>query len=315
MSASGASLVLLRYVYDRAPETGAKYLFLQAMAERRRGNYDKFQSLMLEFVAAHPNSTLMDDALAELGLYHMQTHDFVQAEGYLRRVVEEFPQANAFDNALNWLVLLYRDAGKIDQAISTSARLVSVVSSKRLKDAIAGRHEALLELKPGAVVKKVPALRARPLFPGYAMRNELGKYEGELLAWPVKLRENTAVDGGAITINARTNELVRSATGGAVAYVGRDRRKQELYIIVRCKPGLFAVYSHLASPLVKEGDALKPGQAIAFVGPQDETDLGTMRFELRAGKMRIAPGEYMNDPPPSPEALFTSQPNAAEEPL
>jgi tetratricopeptide (TPR) repeat protein len=125
-------------------------LFVRALSYRNKRDYQKFSAALTEFIALYPESDLIDDALAELGWYNLAvTENIAQAQSYFETVVQDHSGKNAYDNALNWLVILHRQEGNLVQAAYWSAILVQDIVSTRLLAKI-GNRDAQLQAIIGA---------------------------------------------------------------------------------------------------------------------------------------------------------------------
>ncbi len=61
-----------------------------------------------------PNSTLLDDALAEqIYAQGLILHDVGAAQSTFRKLLDTFPNGNAVDNAYSWMAIIYRCAGRV----------------------------------------------------------------------------------------------------------------------------------------------------------------------------------------------------------
>ena len=139
-----ASARILRQAFDIGGRFDSKSLFLSGLAYRRLGDYKPFVDAMELYVDLFPNGRFADDALAEIGWFYLVVRDDVDsAEKYFERVIEDYSRSNAFDNALNWMVISKRSSGDLLAALSLSAKLLATVTSQRLLPSIVERHDEL----------------------------------------------------------------------------------------------------------------------------------------------------------------------------
>lgn len=141
------SAKLLERLYNEEPWDRSNDLFLAGLAHRNSHEYGKFAFAMQEIVDNFPSSSFADDATTELGWYYFKVAgDFDRAEEEFLRTLDQFPEANASDNALNWLVLLELERGNFEKAAVWSARLVVEVASDRLEEIVDRRNGELTRI-------------------------------------------------------------------------------------------------------------------------------------------------------------------------
>lgn len=201
----------------------AKIRFIKSLSLRNSRKYSEYAKVMKEIVEYHAPSVFVDDALTELGWYHLAvTRDVDAARKYLIRVVDEFPKENAYDNALNWLVILNRNEGRVIEAAKWSARLATHILSARLRSKIGDRDSTLRFIatqrtgvpqvvvgedmgdffgqKPGDLVVKVVRGDFLLLKPGDRIQKLDGIQVNSLLDFYVRLAE--------FALNGRTSVLI-----------------------------------------------------------------------------------------------------------
>lgn len=138
------SAVILGEVSSRFGEDSDKAQFGKALAFRNKHEYKRYAQELELFVDFYPASVFADDALAELGWYHLAvTEDLDRATAYFERVVEEYETENAYDNALNWLVILNLEEGRIAEAAFWSVKLGKDIASDRLFNKSSDRTSSL----------------------------------------------------------------------------------------------------------------------------------------------------------------------------
>ncbi len=114
--------------------------------------------------------------------------------------------------------------------------------------------------------------------------------------WPVQgpvvrtFKQNSAAgESGAINIAAPVGTVVRATNNGVVAFAGEALQRYGRMVMVRHANGYLSLYAHNRELLVKEGDAVYGGQAIAEVGNSGDVAEGQLRFELRKRMEPIDP--------------------------
>ncbi len=108
--------------------------------------------------------------------------------------------------------------------------------------------------------------------------------------WPLKgkvisgfgMRGDTMHDG--IDIAAPKGTPIRAADGGRVVYSNDGMRGYGNVIIISHSGDFFTVYAHNDRNIVKEGEIVKKGAAIATVGSSGNASTPHLHFEIRHGK-------------------------------
>ncbi len=79
-----------------------------------------------------PNSKLLDDALAEeIFAEGVARKDVASAEKTFRRLVDKYPNGNAVDNAYTWMAIIYRCAGRADDALKFNRDILRLFPTTR----------------------------------------------------------------------------------------------------------------------------------------------------------------------------------------
>jgi len=118
--------------------------------------------------------------------------------------------------------------------------------------------------------------------------------------WPVKGkivgRYGTAASGAhndGINIAAPAGTPVEAADSGVVAYAGNELRGYGNLILIKHAGGWMTAYAHNQALLVKRGDTVKRGQAIARVGSTGIVGAPQLHFEVRKGTKALDPSAYL----------------------
>jgi murein DD-endopeptidase MepM/ murein hydrolase activator NlpD len=113
------------------------------------------------------------------------------------------------------------------------------------------------------------------------------------MAWPIKgkvLVPYGAAAGGqkndGIDIQAETGAPVKAADGGTVVYVGSEVAHLGNLVLVQHPGGYITAYGNNEEVLVKKGDEVKKGQAIAKAGNSGGAPSPRLHFEVRRGGSR-----------------------------
>ncbi len=118
--------------------------------------------------------------------------------------------------------------------------------------------------------------------------------------WPVKGKvissfgprgDNTHNDGVNISVPAGTDVL--AAENGVVAYAGSELKGYGNLVLIRHENNWVSAYAHNDQLLVKRGDKIKRGQAIAKSGNTGAVDQPQVHFELRQGSKPVDPLPHM----------------------
>src|SRR5207244_4973649 len=119
---------------------------------------------------------------------------------------------------------------------------------------------------------------------------------GHVLATYGSRSDGTHNDG--INIAAPRGAAVQAADAGVVAYTGNELRGYGNLVLVKHASGWISAYAHSDSILVKRGDPVSRGQAIAKVGTTGGVSEPQLHFELRRGKQPVDP-RWLLAPAPS----------------
>ncbi len=127
---------------------------------------------------------------------------------------------------------------------------------------------------------------------------------GGHFAWPVRghvLAGYGVTAGGkhndGINIAAPRGTAVNAVDGGTVAYAGNELRGYGNLVLVKHANGWITAYAHCDELLVKRGDTVSRGQAIAKVGATGGVSEPQLHFELRRGKHAVDPREFLSQAP------------------
>jgi len=123
---------------------------------------------------------------------------------------------------------------------------------------------------------------------------------GKGFMWPVKGPilssfgpKNKGYHNDGINIAARSGSYVRASESGVVVHAGRKIKGFGRLILIRHSNGWLTAYAHNSSILVKKGQAVKRGQAIARVGKSGGVNRPQLHFELRKGARAVNPVKYL----------------------
>lgn len=118
--------------------------------------------------------------------------------------------------------------------------------------------------------------------------------------WPVsgKVVKGYGASGNGqrndgVNISANKGDQVRAAAGGEVVYAGSELAGFGNLVLIRHPGGWVTAYAHSDTVLVREGDLVRQGQAIATVGSTGNAGAPQVHFELRKGKEPVDPSLHL----------------------
>jgi murein DD-endopeptidase MepM/ murein hydrolase activator NlpD len=163
---------------------------------------------------------------------------------------------------------------------------------------------APLPLRPPPAVEPQPPLPAPPTPEAKRAEQEAALPPATVSAkgflWPVRGRVvatyGTDAEGGrndGINIAAPAGTPVLAAEAGEVAYAGNELKGYGNLILLKHRDGLVTAYAHNETLLVKRGDKVTRGQAIAKVGATGAVSDPQLHFEIRRGARALDPSEFL----------------------
>lgn len=96
-----------------------------------------------------------------------------------------------------------------------------------------------------------------------------------------------------INIAARAGDEVRAAAPGQVVYAGSELAGYGQLILLRHEGGFVTAYAHNSRLLVREGEQVTRGQAIAAAGSSGTVEVAQVHFEIRRGVNPEDPMRYL----------------------
>ena len=123
---------------------------------------------------------------------------------------------------------------------------------------------------------------------------------GQSFLWPVRGRVIGSYGTGSggthndgINIAAPEGTTVVAADSGVVAYAGNELRGYGNLILIKHADGWMTAYAHNAQMLVKRGERVQRGQAIARVGATGAVNTPQLHFEVRKGTRALDPADFL----------------------
>jgi len=123
--------------------------------------------------------------------------------------------------------------------------------------------------------------------------------EREDFIWPLKgkvvskfeVRNGVPYEGIAIAVSKE--EVVKAAMSGVVLYSDNGQSGYGNMVIISHGGNVFTVYANNSSNLVREGDQVRRGQAIARVGSRNGDSTLALHFEIRINRKAVDPLELL----------------------
>lgn len=121
-----------------------------------------------------------------------------------------------------------------------------------------------------------------------------------LFQWPVQGRivsdfgpKPGGLHNDGINIAATRGTAVHAAENGVVVYAGNELRGFGNLLLVRHADGWVTAYGHCDQLLVRRGQQVRRGQAIARVGSTGNVRTPQLHFEVRRGTRPVNPNEFL----------------------
>ncbi|MGH6934372.1 MAG: peptidoglycan DD-metalloendopeptidase family protein [Dongiaceae bacterium] len=115
-----------------------------------------------------------------------------------------------------------------------------------------------------------------------------------------------------VNITAPRGARVVAAENGVVAYAGNELRGFGNLLLIKHADGWVTAYAHNDQLLVRQGDTVTRGQAIARVGSSGNVSSPQLHFEIRRGAEPVDPMKYLG--PQGAWLSPTDAPNAPPNP-
>ncbi len=162
-------------------------------------------------------------------------------------------------------------------------------------DSSAAARDTKLVDKNGAAPAGAPVLVAKAAPLQVTLAAPLADEERLSWIWPTDGKVIATFDEGknkGIDIAGRAGQQVMAAGAGKVMYAGSGIRGYGNLVIVKHNSTLLSAYAHNRSILVKEGQSVSKGQAIAEMGDSD-ADGVKLHFEIRQQGKPVDPSKFL----------------------
>jgi len=117
------------------------------------------------------------------------------------------------------------------------------------------------------------------------------------LAWPSDgpLIEGfgSGEDPRGLAIAAHKGAAVRAAAGGTVLFAGTEPSRYGQMVLVDHGGGWVSAYAHLGRIVVREGETLRSGARVGFVGESGAVKEPRLHFELRRDNQPVDPAPLL----------------------
>ncbi len=114
--------------------------------------------------------------------------------------------------------------------------------------------------------------------------------------WPARGRIIKGFKAGTnegINISVPEGTPVKAAESGVVVYAGNEVKGYGNMVLIRHPNGFVSAYANNGEVLVKRGDQVKRGQAVAKSGQSGDVSAPQLHFELRKGQTPVDPTQYL----------------------
>jgi murein DD-endopeptidase MepM/ murein hydrolase activator NlpD len=144
--------------------------------------------------------------------------------------------------------------------------------------------------KPASPSKTTPAPKPATEAPA-SPRDFIWPVSGELLKDYGVGEDGLRNDG--VNIGVPKGTKVKAAADGEVVYAGSELVGFGNLILIRHAGGWVSAYAHAETVLVKEGEMVRQGEAIAEAGATGNASVPQVHFELRKGREPVDPNEHL----------------------
>ncbi len=184
----------------------------------------------------------------------------------------------------------------VTPAIVASSATTTIPKQKSAPASVARTQpKSKAAIPPPAPATKPPTLveqKAAPTITSPTNKAAAGKW-----LWPTKgrvVRGYSAAAGGnhGLDISGKLNQPVLASSSGKVVYAGSGMPGYGNLIIIKHNENELSAYAFNKSLAVKEGDNVKAGQCIAYMGKNDAGQT-LLHFEIRRDGKPVDPMNYL----------------------
>ena len=117
------------------------------------------------------------------------------------------------------------------------------------------------------------------------------------LVWPadgpVSVPFGTGTEPRGLTFAAHKGAAVRAAAGGTVLFAGTEPARYGQLVLIDHGNGWVTAYAHLSRIVVSEGETVRIGARLGFVGASGAADEARLHFELRRDNQPVDPAPLL----------------------
>ncbi|KXW56696.1 M23 family metallopeptidase [Ferrovum sp. PN-J185] len=115
--------------------------------------------------------------------------------------------------------------------------------------------------------------------------------------WPISQYKSALYhsDRKGLDIEVTEHKIVHASASGVVSYVGDSLKSYGHMVVIKHSPDILSVYADNQKILVKEGDKIKVGQAIAELSPEAGHTSAILHFEIRYRGKPINPQRVLKN--------------------
>jgi len=153
------------------------------------------------------------------------------------------------------------------------------------------KSQQIIKAKPLTVTKPVAKV-ASTVSKNNALPTKVDKWRWPVRGRVVKTYKANDTSRKGIGITGKSGQSISAAAGGKVVYSGNGLINYGNLIIIKHSHSFLSAYAHNKLLLVKEGDSVKSGQAIAKIG-KNEAGKPQLHFEIRRNGKPVNPLNYL----------------------
>ncbi len=117
------------------------------------------------------------------------------------------------------------------------------------------------------------------------------------LVWPadgpVSVPFGTGAEPRGLTFAAHKGAAVRAAAGGTVLFAGTEPKRYGQLVLIDHGNRWVTAYAHLSRIVVSEGEAVRSGARLGFVGTSGAAEEARLHFELRRDNQPVDPAPLL----------------------
>lgn len=192
----------------------------------------------------------------------------------------------------------------VKRSLTDSAKKTPLPNTEKAKkkDAKAQKTRQVTKSKTSkqSKVKNIPAQKRKNTRKSTVRLPDPPSRTKGKFAWPLKgkivTRFGSAGAGrhnDGINIKVEEGTFVRAAENGVVAYAGNELKGFGNLLLIKHADGWMTAYAHNKEFLVKRGQTVKRGQAMAKAGKTGNVKEAQLHFEIRRGTKAVDPVAYL----------------------